>query len=155
MHPAHITTPTSWGVTSEGFEPSSRPWEGRILSLLTMKPYLVSLPIYFYKDSAIRNRKILFCPLSGPCGDWTLPIRACHKPTKRTDQNSRYLRSYELTQSYIIHSASLTRTFFATGLLVPTYHDYYFLSFCFLFILCIYYNIIFYKNQITFSIPHW
>lgn len=44
---------------------------------------------------------------------------------------------------------------FATGLLVPTYHDYYFLSFCFLFILCIYYNIIFYKNQITFFIPHW
>lgn len=72
----------------------------------------------------------------------------CHKPTRRTDQNSRYLRSYELTQSYVIHSASLTRTFFATSLLVPTYHDYYFLSFCFLFILYIYYI----KNFLIFQV---
>ena len=35
------------GMTSEGFEPSSQPWEGRILSRLTMKPYSVSLPVYF------------------------------------------------------------------------------------------------------------
>ena len=71
----------------------------------------------------------------------------CHKPTRRTDQNSRYLRSYELTQSYIIHSASLTRTFFAAGLLVPTYHDYYF----FKLLLFIYLMYILYQKFFNFS----
>lgn len=41
---------------------------GRRLDRLTTEPYSVSLPVYFYKDSAIRNRKTLFCPWVTPTG---------------------------------------------------------------------------------------
>lgn len=44
---------------------------GRRLNRLTTEPYSVSLPVYFYKDSAIRNRKTLFCPWSDPDGTRT------------------------------------------------------------------------------------
>lgn len=44
---------------------------GRRLDRLTTEPYSVSLPVYFYKDSAIRNRKTLFCPWSDPDGTRT------------------------------------------------------------------------------------